>query len=572
MLLDLLSSLFNKLGIIVLVAFFLSRSGFIKGYLLKEKMSIYDKLIFSVIFGVLGIIGTYSGIPVNGAIANSRSIGVIIAGLFGGPIVGFLAGLIAGIHRMLLPTGRFTAFACGLSTIIGGIMAGYAKPYIFKQKNKWLYGASLTIIIEAVQMAMILLIARPFSEALILVEIIFLPMAFINAFGTGVFILLIEQIHEETEYNAAVKAGLALKIASQTLPILRKGLNKRSAQKACEIIYNIGYLNAVSITNKTRILAHVGLGSSHHHANELIHTKSTKQALLTGTYVISNKKQDMECNEKNCKLQSAIVAPLFMKENIIGTLKLYKPNKNSISLSDIEMAKGLAYLFSTQIELSQLTYQEELLAKSELKALQAQIQPHFLFNALNTIISFCRTDSLKARDLLIKLSIYLRTSFKTNTPFIPLEKEIEHIRNFLDIEEARFSNRLEVIYNIDSSIDCDVPPLILQPLVENALKHGLAQKSSGGIIEITVTKTPKYVCITVEDNGTGIETQRLNDILQSSDRISGIGLANVINRIKFIYDTTVDISVKTDSGTKIVIYIPLDKLKLGSVKLDTPSN
>lgn len=560
MLLDLLRSLFNKLGLIVLVAFFLSRSGFIKGYLLKEKMSRIDKVVFSFVFGALGIIGTYSGVPVNGAIANSRSIGVIIGGLFGGPSVGIAAGLIAGIHRMLLPTGRFTAIACGLSTIIGGVIAGYAKPIIFRQKNKWLYGALLTIIIEAVQMSMILLIAKPFSDALNLVQIIFIPMAFINAFGTGVFILLIEQIHEENEYNAAVKAGLALKIASKTLPILRKGLNTRSAKKACEIIFENSDMNAVSITNKTRILAHIGASSSHHIEGELIHTKTTKQALMTGTYVVANNKSDIECSDSKCKLQSAVIVPLYMREHIIGTLKLYKTNENRISLSDIEMAKGLAYLFSTQLELSQLTYQEELLAKSELKALQAQIQPHFLFNALNTIISFCRTDALKARELLTKLSIYLRTSFKTNTSFITLDQEVEHIKNYLDIEEARFSDRLEVTYDIDSTIHCDVPPLILQPIVENALKHGLADKAKGASLLVKVSKNKKYVCITIQDNGSGMSNQRLQAIKDSQDSVTGIGIINVMTRIKSIYNTDLIIKSSPNKGTTVIIYIPLDKL------------
>lgn len=223
MLLELLQSLFNKLGIIVLIAFFLSRSTFMKGYLIKEKMTPLDQIGIAIIFGILGIIGTYSGVPVNGAIANSRSIGVIVAGLYGGPFVGITAGLIAGIHRMVIPTGRFTAIACGLSTIIGGIIAGYAKPVMYRQKQKWLFAAGLTIIIEAIQMSMILLIARPFEAAYNLVQIIFVPMAFINSFGTGIFILLIQQIHEENERSAAVKAGLALEIASKTLPILRKG-------------------------------------------------------------------------------------------------------------------------------------------------------------------------------------------------------------------------------------------------------------------------------------------------------------------------------------------------------------
>ncbi len=561
MLLNLLQSLFNKLGLIVLFAFFLSRTGFVKGYLIKDKTKITEKLVFSVIFGLIGILGTYSGVHVNGAIANSRSVGVIVAGLFGGPFVGIAAGLIAGIHRMLLPTGRFTAIACGLSTIIGGAISGYSASWIRKQKKKYISGALLTIVIEAIQMMMIILIARPLKDAVNLVQIIFLPMAFINAFGTGIFILLIEQISRENELRAASKASLALKIATKTLPILRKGLNKISSVQVCQIIFDNTDMDAVSITNRTKILAHIGTGSDHHLQGKDIHTKTTKEALSTGETVIADSKEDIECSDPKCKLHSAVVVPLKMKDNIIGTLKLYKKSVGAITLSDVELAKGLGYLFSTQVELSQLTYQEELATKSELKALQAQIQPHFLFNALNTIISYCRTDALKARDLLTKLSIYLRTSFQTSEAFIPLEKELEHVKNYLDIEEARFSDRLEVNYSIDETISCDVPPLILQPLVENSVKHGLSQKSLGGQINIEVFKEDQNVKIKVSDNGSGIEDKRLNQI-SSTAYHSGVGLSNVINRIKFIYETDMLIQ-SSNEGTSITITLPKDKLIKG---------
>lgn len=556
MLFDLLNSMSNKLGLIVLLAFFLSRSRFIKGYIQKLTLTTRDKIIFSIIFGLIGIIGTYSGVPVKGAIANSRSIGVIVAGLFGGPTIGLFAGIIAGVHRMLIPDGRFTAIACGISTILGGIIAGYSKNFISKQKAKWYYGALLTIAIEAIQMLIILLLAKPFDQAMSLVQVIFFPMAFINAFGTGVFILLIQQIHDENEHNAAVKASLALKIATLTLPYLRKGLNTRSAFDTCEIIRSISGLSAVAITNKTKILAHVGEGSDHHKTGADIHTRTTKQALMTGTYAIANCKEDIECSNSKCKLQSAIVVPLYMKENIIGTLKLYKSNENSITLSEIELAKGLAYLFSTQVELSQLTYQEEMVVKSELRALQAQIHPHFLFNALNTIISYCRTDALKARELLIKLSEYLRTSFKTNESFIPIEKELEHIKNYLSIEEARFSDRLQVLYAIDPSIQCDIPPLLLQPIVENALKHGLAQKTDHGLLTISLKQLPTQIQFNISDNGCGFSADRLNKIMTADPSIQGIGLQNVLSRMRFIYGTNVEIATKPNEGTSISLYIP----------------
>lgn len=556
MLLELSRNLFNKLGIIILIAFLLSRSTIIKRYLLKSEMSIKDKVTFSIVFGGLGIIGTYSGIHIHDAIANSRSIGVIVAGLFGGPLIGTAAGLIAGIHRILIPIGKFTALACGISTIIGGIIASYSKKYIDNKPHKWIYGIGLTVVIEAIQMGIILLIAKPFEEALLLVKIIFFPMAFINSFGTGVFLLLIQQIFEENERAAAVKAQLALNIATKTLPILRQGLNEQSAQNAAQIIYETTSFSAVSFSDTKVILAFIGEGSDHHKTGCPINTEITRKVIKSNQYIIAQEKSEIECGEKSCVLKSAIIVPLNMNDQVVGTLKLYKTTENSITSSDIELTKGLGHLFSTQLELSKITYQEELLVKTELRMLQAQIQPHFLFNALNTIIGFCRTDAQKARDLLMKLSYYLRTSFKTNEPFIPLKQEFEHIESYLSIEEARFSERLKVIYKIDNNIHCMVPPMILQPIVENALKHGLMPTNSEGILTIEAKESPIHVIIRISDNGLGMTNQQLSCLFDKNCKTHGIGINNVNDRLMSIYGTSLDIRSDLGKGTSVTITIP----------------
>ncbi|XMB85181.1 sensor histidine kinase [Mycoplasmatota bacterium WC44] len=556
MLFDLLNSLFSKLGIIVLAAFILSRLKIFKYYILKEKLSKTDKVIFSVVFGIVGILGTYSGIPIQGAIANSRSIGVIVAGLFGGPTVGIAAGLIAGIHRMFMITGRFTAIACGISTIVGGVIAGLAKKRIDEKNNKWLWGALLAFLIEAIQMGVILLIARPFEEALLLVQLIFIPMTFINSVGTGAFILLIQQIFEEHERAGAVKAQLALNIATKTLAILRNGLNYSSALKVAKIIHENTEVDAVALTDQTMILAHIGIGDDHHKNGRKIYTKITERVIGSGKYMIAQEKEKIECPTDKCKLGSSIVVPLKIKDHVIGTLKLYKKSENAITSYDIELAKGLGHLFSTQLELSQIEHQRDLLQKAELKALQAQIQPHFLFNALNTIISFCRTDALKARDLLTKLSFFLRTSFKTNDEFISFEQEIEHIKNYLDIEEARFSDRLKVEYDIDNKISCLVPPLILQPIVENALKHGLKNKKQDGMLCISAKSINNDVVIEISDNGVGVTKERVNYLLNHRDPSDGIGVNNVNDRLISIYKTSLQIDSSPNMGTRVKITLP----------------
>jgi len=556
MLLELIKILFNKLGVIVLGAFILSKSELVKYFLLKKKLTIYDKLFFSLVFGCVGILGTYFAIPVEGALANSRSIGVIIAGLFGGPAVGIGAGLIAGIHGMVIPVGKFTAIACGISTILGGALAGFAKKFIEDKPKKWIWGILIAAFIESIQMIIILIVAKPFSEALHLVKIIFVPMTFINSFGTGIFLVLIEQIHDEYEKAGAAKAQLALRIASKTLVYLRQGLNEYSAQKAAELIYKEIKVSAVSFTDRESILAYVGVGSDHHKKGFPIYTQITKRAIQEKRYIVAQEKKDIECSYKNCKLKGVIVVPLKSNQNVIGTLKLYKISENSITSSDKELARGLGQLFSTQLELSEIDYQKELLSKAELKALQAQIQPHFLFNTLNTIVSFCRTDPEKARELLLKLSYYLRNNFKTTGDFITLKEEILYIESYLTIEQARFSDRLKVEYNIEKDIQCKIPPLIIQPIVENAVKHGLMTRKSGGKIVISAKQAEEYVIITISDNGIGMSDKQVKSLFNNNIK-QGIGVNNVNNRLKSIYNTGLEIKSEEGEGTTVIMKIPI---------------
>lgn len=561
MLLVLLEGLLNKLGVIVVFVFLLTKSNLFKKYILKEKLSLYDKIFFSFVFGCVGILFTYWGIPIHGGIANSRSIVVVVAGMLGGTVVGTGAGLISGIHRMFVTEGPLTAIACGISTILGGVIGGKFKKYIEEKQDKWLYGILIGIIVESIQMGIILLIARPFEEALNLVKLIFVPMTFINAIGIGIFVALIEQIYDEQEKAGALKAHLALNIVSRTLPYLRKGLNEFSAQKTAEIIYEMTGSSAVAITNTEKILAHVGLGDEHHKKGDDIHTNITKRVIEEGRFMVAQEKREIECIDKNCSLKSVIVVPLKEQDKTIGSLKLYKNRENNITSSDIELAKGLGQLFSTQLELSQIDYQKKLLSESEIKALQAQIQPHFLFNALNTIVSFCRTDPNQARELLLKLSYYLRSSFKNQEDFIPLEKEIQLIEAYLSIEQARFSERLKVEYEIQPDMNITIPPLILQPIVENAVKHGLLPKSEGGTVQISAYFENEEAIIKIKDDGVGMAKDQIQCLLDTRCKKEGIGVSNVNNRLQSIYGRKLEIDSQIGHGTTVIIRIPVKRCK-----------
>lgn len=514
MMFELSLGMFERLGLIVVCAFVMSKTMFFKRYVLTNEAKWVEKLFFGLFWGTLGIFMTLLGTPVSGGIANSRTIPVLLSGIVGGPFVGTVSGIIAGGHRMFfMAGGDLTAFSCGISTMIAGVLGGLFKPWLNQQQLKPLKGFALGILVEVIQMALILLLARPFEEALALVKIIFLPMTFLNALGVGLFLLFLKQIFEEQALASAKMAELSLKIATETLPHFKKGLNPDSAQKATEIIGLLTAFDSVVILSNDRILGH------------------WKNNRVTVT-----PKESAQC-------------VLKIEDQIVGELRVFKVRPNGFVKGDYELLNGLGNLFSSQLELARVDHQKKLRAEAELNAMRAQIKPHFLFNTINAVMALTRKDPEQARTLLQELSVVLRGGFKDNAPFVALSEEMRMVEAYLNIEKARFPEKLKVEYLVDDFIEMRVPPLILQPLVENAVRHGIGPKSGEGTLRITVKKENENVLFSVEDDGEGIEwlTDRL---------VTGIGLKNVSERLHSIYGKTLEIDSKKGEGTKVSFVLP----------------
>ncbi|SDZ33320.1 two-component system, LytT family, sensor histidine kinase LytS [Proteiniborus ethanoligenes] len=554
----LLKNLADRVGIILILALFLSKIGLFRKLVSKQNINKKDKIYLSIIFGVFGIVGTYTGIPIQGAIANSRVMGVFVGGLLGGPIVGLLSGIIAGGHRVLIDIGGFTSIACGISTLLEGIMAGVLRKRFEKSKYRISFALIFGFLAEVMQMVIILIVAKPFSEALELVRIIGIPMILANGIGIAVFIAITDSVFKEIENEYVYQAQLALKIADKTLAYFRKGYNESTTKDAAKVIQEMTKIEAVAFTDTEKILAHVGIGEDHHLSGSYLQTSLTREALQSNRYIVANTKEEIGCYHENCSLKSAIIVPIREVDKVIGTLKLYKGKENSITKVEIELALGLAQIFSTQIELSKVDYQRELLAKSELKALQSQINPHFLFNAINTIVSLTRTQPDNARRLLIHLGDYFRTNLEQETEDVDLSKEIEHINSYIEIEKARFGDKLEIIYDIPEDISCKIPPLILQPLVENAIKHGVIDKIEGGKVEIIARENENATELIVKDNGVGMDKALVDLLFEENHNKESIGLKNVNERLKNKYGVKYGIKIESELniGTTATIEIP----------------
>ncbi|AWP38648.1 sensor histidine kinase [Heyndrickxia coagulans] len=578
----LLPVMLERAGILVIAAFLLSRLKTFR-QIIHQEYGRKEKLVLIIVFGIFGIISNYTGIviehgkvshafgqghlSVESAIANTRIMGVGIAGLLGGPVVGIGAGLLASIHRLSL--GGYTDIACSLSTMIAGIIMGFiGRRFNVRGKYAALEAVAAGVLMEMLQMGIILAVAKPFEEAVALVRLIAVPMISINGFGTFIFILIIQTILLEEERTRAVQTHKALQIAQETLVHFRKGLNMESCKEAAEIILKHTAADAVAITDREKVLTHAGVASDHHIPLESMSTKLTERVLLHGKIMVARTAKEIQCNHEGCPLQAAIVLPLFVREQVAGTLKLYFTSASQLSAVEQELAEGLSKLFSNQLELAEAELQRKLLKDAEIKALQAQVHPHFFFNAINTITCLVRTDADKARELLVQLAAFFRSNLQgAGKMLIPLEKELEHVKAYLAIEQARFPGRYHVHFDIDPLLHTAmVPPFTLQPLVENAVRHAFTQQFTKNpyIVVRARVKNGKFIMET-EDNGKGIskeQVQSLGNVAVDSAEGTGTALWNIRKRIEEIYghSAVFRIENRKTGGTKVAISIPLEEI------------
>ncbi|MGG1664313.1 histidine kinase [Brevibacillus sp. NRS-1366] len=205
---------------------------------------------------------------------------------------------------------------------------------------------------------------------------------------------------------------------------------------------------------------------------------------------------------------------------------------------------------------------EKEVAINEMAYLQSQIKPHFLYNALSAITAFCYTDSEKAGDLLISLSKYLRIVFNTDNrgELVTLQREIELVQSYVDIEQARYGDRLQTIFEIEEScLQHKIMPLMIQPLVENAIRHGVVKKAQGGTVRLSVRSKGESIQVTVTDDGVGMSEQKMKEVLSRRKTAFGVGLANINQRLGHFTEKKLTIESKEEQGTSVTLYVPIMK-------------
>ena len=553
-----ISHLISNIGCSAIIAFFFIRIDKANIIIKSNAKTKKDIIALSFFFSLLSISGTYIGLNFNGAILNTRNVGVIAGGILGGPYVAIITGLVAGIHRAFVNLGRETAIPCAIATITGGFLTAYVHRFI-KSKDKIFFGFFLACVVENLSMGLILIILKDKILAQNIVANFYVPMVFMNSIGSSVLILLVEDIIQKSELIAGRQAKLALEIANKTLPHFRETEN---LSEVCKIIAEDLGAKATVITNKKEIIAGFSFDKDEIKKAD-IKSNNTRKVLKTGEAMLVIKEDDEiieDFLDISPHIKSCIILPLKEKNDISGTLKIFFDTAEKITDKNRYLMIGLSHLISTQMEISKVENLISLLKYSELKALQSQINPHFLFNVLNTMTSLIRTNPEKAREVTIDLSNYLRYNLDNNVKSVELIKELNQVDTYIKIEKVRFGDKLNILYDVDESLyNFQIPSLIIQPLVENSIKHGILKKRDNGCVKIIIKKIDKDIEITIEDDGVGIE-QSIIDNLDKQIK-ENIGLKNVHQRLKLLYGEGLNIK-KLDQGTRIKFKI------LGGVKYD----
>ncbi|GHB74948.1 signal transduction histidine kinase [Streptomyces xanthochromogenes] len=346
-----------------------------------------------------------------------------------------------------------------------------------------------------------------------------------------------------------------LHTASLAAPPLRAGLTAEAARKSARGLRSLLGTDALCLTDREAILTWDGAGEQHHGAQVL---DQVRALLETGR----DKAFALSCDDLDCPLRWAVAVPLTVDDRVLGTLIAYAPRESAV----LARAAGeVGRWVSVQLELAELDRSRTRLIEAEIKALRAQISPHFIFNSLAAIASFVRTDPERARELLLEFADFTRYSFRRHGDFTTLAEELHSIDQYLALVRARFGDRLSVTLQVAPEVlPVSLPFLCLQPLVENAVKHGVEGAVGAGRITISALDAGNEAEVVIEDDGAGMEPERLRRILRGEGGASGgIGLLNVDERLRQVYGDAYGLVIETGVGAGMKITVRIPKYRAG---------
>jgi two-component system LytT family sensor kinase len=332
---------------------------------------------------------------------------------------------------------------------------------------------------------------------------------------------------------------------------LSEGLTPEAAERAGRHLLAILGASSVAICDTSGLLAWTGPGDHHApdaHAHADV-TRTSGAPSVLGSDTIT-------CRDPDCPVRAAVTAPLLADERVVGTLTAYAPAASA----GLARATGeLARWVSAELDVAELGRTRTRAMEAELRALRAQISPHFIYNSLGAIASFVRTDPERARELLLEFADFTRYALRRGGSFTTLAEELRNVERYLVLEQARFGERLQVSLLIAPEVlPVRVPYLAVQPLVENAVRHGLATKEGVGHVTITASDQGGMAEISIDDDGVGSDPEQVQRVLDGQSVADSVGLGNVDARLRQVYGDEFGLVVETavGAGTRVSFRVP----------------
>jgi two-component system LytT family sensor kinase len=343
--------------------------------------------------------------------------------------------------------------------------------------------------------------------------------------------------------------------ASLAAPSLRQGLTENGAERAVKHLRALLGTAAVALTDRSRTLALDGV--SHNHAADAI--DHAGRVLEHGTTAILGS-HEVSCGAPDCPVRVAVAAPVVDGDAVVGTLVAYGRDTSAMLVRAVE---EVARWVSGQVELASADAQRTQLMAAELRALRAQISPHFIYNALTAVASFMRTDPERARELLLEFADFTRYALRRGGEFTTLAEELRNTERYLVLEQARFGDRLRVSLRVAPEVlPIAVPFLVVQPLVENAVRHGLEGHAEAVTVSISALDDGTDALLVIEDDGSGASPEVIRAALERGGIGEGprgsVGLGNVDARLRQVFGDSYGLVVETapTAGTKVTFRVP----------------
>ena len=549
--------LIQQMAIILVIAYLFSKSPAAKP-LAGEVLLVKHRILLFLVFSGFALLGYRLAPALDVPVIDGRPIGIVPAGLIAGPLVGLAVGGVAAGYGIWNEGVGALSLLDGGAAVLLGLLSGLIHRYLLRRsQSERVFSPLLCLLVTlggVLLLQGVLLWSFPETpQGTNILEHQALPMVLVNVLGSGLFMMMLRDRRTMFDKVGALISARALNIAERSLGIFGAGFDATTARQLAEIIYDETGVGAVGISDRERILAFVGEGDDHHLAGLRIASPQTREAIRDNKVIYADGvKERFTCSlSADCPLGSALIVPLRVDNEVVGTIKLYEP-KNKLFLNlNKTLGEGIAKLLSEQLLRYRYEEQKNLVVTSELRLIQAQVNPHFLFNALNTIMAVVRKDPDQARSLLLHLSNYFRKNLKRSGELATLEEELDHVNSYLVIQKARFGDKLRIVQNIeDRLLKVRLPTFTLQPIVENAVKHGISNMLGAGTVTINARCQDSFVVVSVEDDA-GAYCEKLKS--------EGLGMQIVDKRIKNLFGNQygTDIACQPDELTRVTLRFPL---------------